>query len=127
MALKDFVIDQNLLQEEIIEKIVSPYVRYDEDQKAVAFLPDSSRSLSIPQRIVIYLVAIKGWRYFEKGKEIPEEARPKEIASSLRENGSTIRSHLQTLLKKGMIQKKSERYSIAIYAFNKVEDFIKNK
>jgi DNA-binding MarR family transcriptional regulator len=125
MALKDLIIDQNILQEEIIEKIVSPYVRYDIDQKAVVFLPDSFRILSVQQRIIIYLVALKGWKYFEEGEKISEDVQPKEIADSLKENGSTVRSHLQALIRRGMVQKKVKNYSISLSAFNKVEDFIK--
>lgn len=127
MALSDLIIDQNSLQESLIESIVSQYIRYDPSQRVVVFLPDKINDLTIGQKIVMYLFALRGWQYLENTSDIPQEAQPKEVAEAIAENGSTVRSSLQFLLKEGLVQKKPSGYSVSSIGINKVQNFLLSK
>src|SRR5258706_8499050 len=105
MPLKDLTIDQNALEENLIENLISPYLRYDLRQKSIVFLRDKLSSLSISQKIVLYLLALRGWQYFKDASDTAQYAKPKDIAVATGENGSSIRTNLQVLLKMGLIQK----------------------
>lgn len=107
MALKDLTIDYGEVQEKQIERIVGPYVRYDEKQGLVV-LSKEGRELSIDPKILVYLIARKGWQFFEfkKEEERPiEEAQPKEIAENIAENRNTVRRYLMRLKSGGWIHK----------------------
>ncbi len=126
MALKNLVVDQEIMEEETIEQIVSPYVGYDPKQKSVILLGDESSKLNIPQKITLYLLALKGWRFIEGGKDIPQEATPKVISEVLGENSSTIRNHLQVLRREGVIYKTSSRaYTILPQSVYKIKKILK--
>ena len=125
MALKDLIVDQEVIEEELIEKIVSPYVRYDPKQKLVVLVNDGDR-LDISQKITVYLLALKGWRFIEGGKDMPLEAFPKEISAAIVENGSTVRNHLQVLRREGVINKTpSGKYTILPQGVNRVKKLLK--
>lgn len=126
MALKDLTIDQGKLQEELIENSITLHVRYDTNQKMVVFLPDASKNLSIPKKILVYLLALKGWQYVLDSQEISQEAQPKDISKAIMENGSTVRNNLQILLRDGFIQKNGTKYSISTIAINKIQDYLQN-
>ena len=126
MALKDLTIDQNALQEELIESLVTSYIRYDINQKLVVFVPENIRNLTIPRKIVLYLLALRGWQYFDNSQDIPQDARPKDIAIAVMENGSTIRSYLQVLLKRGLIQNISGKYSIPPVSIGMIQNYLQN-
>jgi len=127
MALKDLTIDQNALQEELIESLVASYIRYDVSQRVVIFLPEKVQELTIPQKIVVYLLALKGWQYFDNSENVLQDAPPKAIAEAIMENGSTTRSNLQILLKKGLILKNSTKYSIPSIAIHKIQNYLHGK
>lgn len=126
MALKDLTIDQTKILEELIENTVGSFIRYDTNQKAVVFLPEALRELSVLKKILIFLLALKGWPFVLESEDISQEAQPKDIAKAIMENGSTVRNNLQSLLKDGFIQKGVTKYSISTLATTRIEDFIKN-
>ncbi len=127
MALSDLIIDQNSLQESLIENIVSQYIRYDPNQRVVVFLPEKVNELTIAQKIIMYLLALKGWQYLNDTNNISQEAQPKEISEVISENGSTVRSNMQFLLKEGLVQKKPTGYSVSSISINKVQNFLLSK
>jgi len=107
MALKDLTINYGKVQEEQIERIVGPYVRYDEKQGLVV-LSREGRELSVDPKILVYLIARKGWQFFDfkRREERPiEGAQPKEIAENIFENRSTVRRHLMELKNNGLVHK----------------------
>lgn len=126
MALKDLTIDQAEILEELIENTVGASIRYDINQKAVVFLPEALRSLSIPKKILIYLLALKGWPYVLESADVSQEAQPKDISKVIMENGSTVRNNLKSLLKEGFVQKNVTKYSISTVATTRIGDFIKS-
>ncbi len=127
MALKDLTIDQSKVLEDLIEKNVSSYIRYETNQKIVVFLPEALRGLSVAKKIIVFLLALKGWPYVCDSEDISQEAQPKDIAKAIVENGSTVRNNLQSLLKDGFVQKNVTKYSISTVATTRIEDFIKNE
>ncbi|WKZ26095.1 MAG: hypothetical protein QY322_02170 [bacterium] len=127
MALKDLTIDQGQMLEELIESSVSSYIRYDINQKAVIFLPEALRNLSVQKKILIYLLALRGWPYVIESTDISQEAQPKDIAKAITENGSTVRNNLQSLLKDGLILKSATKYSISQIAITRIEDFMREE
>ena len=127
MALKDLKIDQGQMLEELIESSVSSHIRYDINQKAVIFLPEALRNLSVQKKILIYLLALRGWPYVIESTDISQEAQPKDIAKAIMENGSTVRNNLQSLLKDGLILKGTTKYSISQIAITRIEDFMREE
>lgn len=126
MTLKDLIIDRETIEEETIEQIVSPHVGYDPKQKSVILLGDKTSKLNIPQKITLYLLALKGWRFIEGGKDIPQEATPKVISEVIGENGSTVRNHLQALRREGVIYKTaSGAYTILPQSIYKIKKILK--
>lgn len=125
MALKDLTIDQELIEEEIIEQVVSPYVRYDPKQKSVVLLPGDDGKLNIPQKIALYLLSLKGWKFIEEAKDVTTEAMPKEISVAISENNSTVRNHLQNLRQKGIIYKtKNGSYTVLPHSVQKIKNLL---
>lgn len=125
MAIKDLTIDQESIEEEIIEQVVSPYVRYDSRQKSVVLLPGESAKLNIPQKIALYLLSLKGWKFIEEVKDVTTEAMPKEISEAIGENNSTVRNHLQNLRQRGVIYKtKNGAYTVLSHSVDKIKDLL---
>ena len=107
MALKDLTIDYGKVQEEQIERIIAPYVKYDENQRLVVFTGEGKR-LSVGSKILVCLIAQKGWQFFDfkkKEKRPVEEVQPKEIAERIFENRNTVRRYLMELKNDGWIHK----------------------
>lgn len=127
MALKDLTIDYDKVQEGRIERIIGPSVQYDEKQKLVV-LTRRGRQLSIDLKILVYLIARKGWQFFDfkRNEERPvEEAQPKEIAEIILENRSTVRRHLMELKNDGWIHKvASGGYMVPNHALDEAEKVI---
>ena len=127
MALKDLLIDVDQIEEKAIEGLVGVFVRYDPEKKIVIFLPDETVKLSTAQKIVIFLTALRGWRFLRKDSSSKLEiASPKDIALAIGENRSTVRNHIQQLSKKGLIYKtRNGRYKVASYAIPKIQSYLK--
>lgn len=62
MPLKDLVAKKSEIAESVIEAIVSKYVRYYTDALEIGLTPDGTR-LSGENKVLVYLVALLGWRY----------------------------------------------------------------
>ena len=126
--LKNLTIDQEKIEEKLIEEIVSPFVRYDPKRKSIILLVEKTKNLKIPQKVLLCLFALKGWRFFDLKEIPPEEAMPKEIALSIGENSSTVRNHLQVLRREGLIYKtNSGAYTILSHSAQRIKETIEGK
>jgi hypothetical protein len=110
MPLKDLVAEKGALDEAVIERIISPYVRYDIEGKEVHFTAAFS-GLSNKAKIFIYLVALQGWQ-FVTDEPIPSDARPADIVTATGIPGGSVRPTLSALCERHHLFERDGRYSV---------------
>ena len=95
MALKDLVVDHKKITEEIVEKIVAPYVRYDAGAHKIVLTP-RAKSLSNDEKVLVFLVGVLGWQYVLD--DSPNFAtKPADLERELGIAGGTLRPILKKL------------------------------
>ena len=119
MALKDLIASKASLAEDVIEEIVSEFVRFDPDHKAVVFTP-KAHGLSTKARVLIYLVALQGWS-FVVDDPVPADAKPSEITEHTGIAGGTLRPVLKELKDRHIIVQRGGRYSVRSVALQAIK------
>jgi hypothetical protein len=110
MALKDLVAKKSEIAESVIEGIVSKYVRYYTDTLEIGFTPDGA-ALSGEKKVLVYLVAILGWRYVTD--ELPATpTKPADLEKALGIPGGSLRPMLKSLKDSHLIAPSGEGYSV---------------
>lgn len=110
MALKDLSASRASVNEEAIEQIVRDFVRYDTDDQSIVLTANAS-SLTVRQRLLIYLTASEGWGYVSDEID-PPAISPKMLEEPLGVGGGTLRSKLSELAKENLILKDAKGYRI---------------
>lgn len=95
MALKDLVADTSKIDEEMIEKIISNYIRYDPKVKKIIFTPEGG-ALKNNAKILTYLVALLGWRYVTD-EVVSVSTKPADLETVLAIPGGSLRPALKSL------------------------------
>lgn len=111
MGLASWVSRHEELQENAIKSIITGYVTYDSANKDVS-LTDAASALTSKAKILVYLVALAGWRYVSD-QDLPTAAKPIELAAKLGIKGSTLRSALKVLKDRKLIHNTKEGYTAA--------------
>ena len=93
MALKDLIVDSGAVTEEVIEKIISVYVRYEVDPPAIVFTPEGN-ALDNVAKVIVYSAAIFGLKYVFDGPPVIS-TKPADL-----ENALGISGPLRLVLKK---------------------------
>jgi hypothetical protein len=119
MGLKDLIASKSSLAEDVIEEIVSEYVRYDTDHKAV-FLTPEGHDLSGKSKVLIYLVALQGWPFIIDGMATTDP-KPGEIEEHTGIPGGTLRPLLKELKDRRIIIEKGGRYSVLSAALQSIK------
>jgi hypothetical protein len=121
MALTDHVTDSAKLKEEEIESIITDFLKYDPTNKAVVFLP-KTYGLSAEKKILLHLVALRGWRFVSKEDSPAADALPREIERVTGVPGGTLRPTLRALVQSKMLDCRKGRYEIPAHNLGRVRD-----
>lgn len=110
MPLKDLVAKKSEIAESMIEAIVSKYVRYYTDTLEIGFTPEGG-ALSGENRVLVYLVALLGWRYVTD--DPPSiSTKPADLEKIIGIPGGTLRPLLKSLKDSHLIAPSEEGYRV---------------
>jgi hypothetical protein len=110
MALKDLVAQRAALTEDSIEEIVSNYIRYDLEEKAIAFTSAAAK-LQNRAKLLVYLVALQGWPFVTE-EAVSVDAKPGELSDQTGIPGGSLRPLLKELKEQHFIAERGGRYLV---------------
>jgi len=120
MALKDLIAQNAQFAEQAVESIVADFVRFDPAEKLVIFT-DEVRHLTNREKLLVYLVALQGWRFVTEEK-IEPAAKPAEIAERTGILVSSLRPLLSELKGCRMIADTGGRYFASVSAYAAIKE-----
>ena len=110
MALKDLVADQRKVTEEAIEKIVTGWIKYDPNAKAIIFTPDGG-ALPNERKLLVYLTAVLGWQYV-LDEPVEVSTKPADLEAATGIHGGTLRPTLKKLKDTHLIASDNGHYKV---------------
>jgi hypothetical protein len=119
MPLKDLVADRGKITEEIIERIVDDYVRYDPKSYEIVFTPKGV-ALNNDCKILVYLAAALGWRYVVDDEK-STDTKPANLEAVLGIPGGTLRPVLKKLKDAHLLAVADGHYSVRIANLDAIE------
>ena len=125
MALKDLVVDRGKITEEMVEKIIANFVRYELDPNAIVLTPEGT-TLKNDAKILVYLVAVLGWQYVI-GEEHQVDTRPAALEIALGIPGGTLRPILKKLKDAHLLTVNKGHYSIHPSNLNAISQIVQGE
>jgi hypothetical protein len=119
MALRDLIADKSSFNEATIERVVSPYVRYDVEAQELTFLSPFAR-LSNKAKILVYLIGLQGW-IFVTEEPVASDARPADIEAATGIPGGSVRPVLRELCDNHVVAERNGSYSVRATSLPAVE------
>jgi hypothetical protein len=114
-CIEGFVPDNNLVMpgsgsaEAHMVRIIAPYVRYDTTTESVVMLP-AALTRGDRERLLLYLVALLGWRSVKPDGTPSTGAKPDELAAALQLDYEQLRRLLDELSAERLIRAQDGRY-----------------
>lgn len=107
MSLIDLIVDEGNLDENLLEKIITPYIRFAKDNGRVRLTP-SAVNLTIGEKIILYLLGKKAAKKLGMWPYITENSLPIDIENDLGIPGGSLRPNLMNLYSKSFLEKDQE-------------------
>ena len=121
MALKDHVTDSAKLSEDEIESIIADHTKYDPTNQSIVLLP-KALELSVEKKILLYLVALRGWKFVVEENPPASDASPRDIELVTGIRGGTLRPMLRALVQSRMLESRKGRYEIPAHNLGRVRE-----
>ena len=122
MPLKDLIASAASVNEDVIEKIVGDFVRYDVSGRVLVLTPSAS-CLSGRNKVLVYLTANEGWCYVDEGVS-RSATSPKDLEVPLSLRGGSLRPALAALQKDNLIRKDGRGYRIVSAQLSKISEIV---
>ena len=119
MALRDLIADKSSFDEAAIERVVTPYLRYDIESQELTFLSPFA-GLSNKAKILVYLAGLQGWR-FVSDEPVASDARPADIEAATGIPGGSVRPVLRELCDNHVLVERGGSYSVRATSLPTVE------
>lgn len=125
MALKDLVADRNKITEDMIEDIISDYVRYDPSTYEIVLTPQGV-NLNNDAKVLVVLVALMGWKYVVE--DVPKiDTKPAALEALTGIPGGTLRPVLKKLKDSHLLGVSEGSYSVRIANLDAVARAVKGE
>lgn len=112
MALKDLVADRGKITEEMIEKIIADYIRYDPGTYEIVFTR-AGMALGNDAKVLVMLVAILGWKYVtDETRSV--DTRPAALEALTGIHGGSLRPTLKKLKDSRLLAVVDGHYSVKV-------------
>ena len=103
MPLRDLLVTEKAVTEELLESILSGYVKLAEDTRRAVLTPEGAK-LPARARILLVLAARHAWRFVEPGAEQDLSLPLSEISEQTGLSGNTVRPTLKELKDKRIVE-----------------------
>jgi hypothetical protein len=119
VALKDLIADDTKITEEMIEKIVVPYIRYNSAAHKIVWRP-AGESLANEAKVLVFLVAVLGWQYVVEERQ-DVATKPADLEDELRIAGGSLRPILKKLKESHLLAVADGHYRVQLANLDSIQ------
>jgi len=110
MALKDLIVDEKEMTEDVLQKTLEPYVHFSQEGKVL--MNKDFRALPVRKQILVYLAAKKAWDLIS-GQKTGGYVSNSELQQTLNVPGGTLRPRIKEMRDGGFIVSREGRHTIS--------------